>query len=69
MKEIEDLIAKNQTRIRGDVTTALALAIADEFADTCRAGEPIPVWAVALRNLAGKVHRYRKALEAEKSRT
>ena len=54
---------------RGSCAVNEALNLADSFTAACRASEPIPAWALALRALACRVRMQRAVLakKAEKS--
>jgi hypothetical protein len=51
------MVSDPNEKIMGEVNTDDALALADSFSEACRNGELIPVWAQALRTLAGGYRR------------
>ncbi len=53
-----------QQKMVGKITVNGALELADSFADDCKGWKAIPMWAFALRALAGRIRLLEQAREA-----
>lgn len=52
-----------QKKIRGGCCAAEALSLADSFSKACVVSKKIPMWALALRALAGRVRMQKRRIE------
>ena len=59
-RRLEELSHQAERKIHGAVSIREALKLADSFTGVCKAGHAIPVWALALRALAGGYRRIRR---------
>lgn len=55
--ELEQKLLMWQERILGEPSYDECDRLTDYLSDICREGEPLPVWAIAIRKLVGRIRR------------